>query len=187
MKKQEAEYAPPDERIDGTLLDHSTHLLYGDIEEDNVAAAIKWIIFENLAVRTKHLTLYVNSPGGDLYQSFALIDVMRTSMIPIHTVAVGQAMSAAFLIFITGARGHRYVGKYTTLMCHQYTDTPHGKHHDLVAQMQEGNRCNKRMVSIIESATGLSHSQIRSKLLNESDVYLDAEMALELNVANYIL
>lgn len=187
MANQDINQLSWEDRIDGKLLDSSTHFLYGEIDEDNIAKAIKWIAYENLNKTKRVLTLYVNSHGGDLYQAFGLIDVMKSSALPIRTIAVGSIMSAAFLIFASGTRGHRIVARNTGIMCHQYSDQPEGKHHDLRAQMEEGNRCNQRMLTILQQATNLPVTKIKSKLLKESDVYMTAQDAVDYGIADAIL
>ena len=80
MTARKIEEFNADDRIDITLLKNSVFFLTGDIEEENIAKCIKWITYENLDTKQeKTLTLYVNSVGGDLYQAFALIDIMNTS------------------------------------------------------------------------------------------------------------
>ena len=188
-KNNDFEYTK--ERIDGRLLSHSIHYLSGDIGEENIAECIKWILYENLDTTPRNankvLTLYINSSGGNLYDAFALIDVMKTSEIPIRTVAVGQAMSAAFMIFVCGTHGYRVMSRHTCLMCHQYADTAEGKHHELKAYIREGEKCNTRMINLIKEATGLTAAKIKSRLLKETDVYLGAEEALELGIADELL
>ena len=176
------------DRIDSKLLENSVHFLTGDIEEENVLAAIKWITYENIeSSKHKQLTLYINSQGGDLYQAFALIDIMKSSRFPIRTIGIGSIMSAAFLIFVSGQRGNRYIAPNTGIMCHQYSDSSEGKHHDLKAAMKEGEYCNERMMKILKTATELPVSKIKSKLLPASDVYLTAQEMLDLGAADYIL
>jgi ATP-dependent Clp protease protease subunit len=175
------------DRIDLKLLEEHVHFLTGEITEDNVSDCIKWIAYENLDPRTRTLTLYVNSTGGSLYDAFALIDIMRNSKHPIRTIAIGSAMSAAFLIFVSGSNGERYVAKNTSLMCHQFTESMDNKYHDLKATMRENDSCNERMVSVLKDATGLAPSVIKKKLLPPSDVYLTVDEALELGVADKIL
>jgi ATP-dependent Clp protease, protease subunit len=177
-----------DDRINVGLLENNVHFLVGEITEVNVNDCIKWIVYENLRDRTnKILTLYINSPGGDLYQALALIDIMRNSTHPIRTIGIGCIMSAAFLIFTSGTKGERYIAANTGLMCHQYSDVSEGKHHDLKATMKEGENCNQRMLEILQEATELTVAKVRSKLLNASDVYLTAEEAIELNIADQLL
>lgn len=176
------------DRMGGKLLENCIHFLTGEICEENVDACIRWIVYENLDQRQiKTLTLYINSEGGDLYQAFGLIDIMRTSTHPIRTIGIGNVMSAAFLIFACGESGQRYIGKNTGIMCHQYSDDHTGKHHDIRAQMKEGDNCNTRMLTILQEATGLTSSKVKAKLLPASDVYLTAEEALDLAVADHIL
>lgn len=175
------------ERIDSKLFDNHIHFLTGEIEQENVDATIKWIVSENLDMRNqKVLTLYVNSSGGDLYNAFALIDTMRNSHHKIRTIGIGSMMSAAFLIVASGTKGERYIARNTGIMCHQYSDETAGKHHDLKAQMREGDLCHNRMMQILRLATGLTNTKIRSKLLTSTDSYLTAEEILELNVVDHI-
>ncbi len=175
------------DRIDSKLLENSVHFLVGEIDEDNINAAIKWLVYENLDSRSKVLTLYINSTGGDLYSAFALIDIINNSVHPVRTIAVGAAMSSAFLIFASGDKGERYVGKNTSLMCHQFSDSTEGKYHDIKATMKDNELSNQRMVDVLKNATGLAPSVIKKKLLPASDVYLTPEEAVELGIADNIL
>lgn len=177
-----------EDRIDLKLLENSTHFINGEIDEDSVGDAVKWLIYENLDVsREKILTLYINSTGGDLYQAFGLIDVMRSSPHVVRCIGIGAVMSAAFLIFASGDRGQRYAAKNTSFMCHQFTESMDSKYHDLKATMKENDLCNDRMVLILKEATGLAPSVIKKKLLPASDVYLSAEEVIQLGVADHIL
>jgi ATP-dependent Clp protease protease subunit len=176
-----------EDRIDLKLLDNSIHILNGEITEENIKQTIKWLVYENLDTREKILTLYVNSTGGDLYQAFALIDIMRSSKHTIRTVGIGAVMSAAFLIFASGDKGERYVSNNASFMCHQFTEGMDAKYHDLKATMRENDLCNERMIAILKEATGLAPSVIRKKLLPASDVYLTAQEVIDLNVADHLL
>jgi ATP-dependent Clp protease, protease subunit len=176
------------DRIDIKLLESSTHFLSGEITEESVNQAIKWLIYESLQVKDgKVLTLYVNSTGGDLYQALALIDVMRSSGHTVRTVGIGAVMSAAFLIFAAGDKGERYAAKNTSFMCHQFSSSTDAKYHDIKAEMKENEQLNNKMITILKDSTGMAPSVIKKKLLPPSDVYLTAEEVLELNIADHIL
>jgi ATP-dependent Clp protease protease subunit len=177
-----------EERVDIALLDKHVHFLVGEIEANNIYQCIKWITYENLDTKSeKILTLYINSTGGDLYEAFALIDIIQSSNHPIRVIGIGAVMSAAFLIFASGTRGQRYAAKNTSFMCHQFSESMSDKYHDLKATMKENDLCNQKMVEILRSATGLTPSKIKSKLLPASDVYLSADEVLEFGIADYIL
>lgn len=186
MKKLEDFNA--EDRIDLKLLENCTYFINGEIDEDSIGPAVKWLIYENLDnSKEKVLTLYINSTGGDLYQAFGLIDIMRASPHVVRCIGVGSVMSAAFLIFASGDKGQRYAAKNTSFMCHQFTETTEGKYHDIKASMKENEMCNDRMVAVLKDATGLAPSVIKKKLLPASDVYLSAEEVVELGVADQIL
>jgi len=177
-----------EDRVSVRLLEDHVYYLAGEIDNDTVDNCIKWLIYENSEGKdNKTLTLYINSTGGDLYQSFALIDMMRNSQHPIRTIGIGAVMSAAFLIFSSGTKGERYAAKNCSFMIHQYHESLEGKHHDLKATMRDGELCDKKMLEILKEASGLTSAKVRSKLLPASDVYLTAEEVVQYNIADHIL
>lgn len=184
------ELLSPTEVIERGFHNQGINFLYGAIDEDSVKKIIQWIVFENCNETDNvpsELTLYINSPGGELYQAFALIDVMRASNIPIRTIGIGAVMSAAFLIFCSGEKGQRIIGKNTGIMCHQYSDEIGGKHHDIKSHMKEADNCNDRMINILLECSDLDLKAIKSKLLNSSDVWLKSEEMLSFGLADKIL
>ena len=176
------------DRIDIKLLESNCHYLSGELTEENISYAIKWILFENLDKKPKKtLTLYGNSIGGDLYESFGLIDVMRDSYHHISTIGIGAVMSAALLVFATGTSGKRYIGKNTGIMNHQHSDAVDAKMHDMKAQMKENNNCEQRCFQILRDATGYSLADVRKKFNNPSDQYFTAKQMVDLKLADHIL
>jgi ATP-dependent Clp protease protease subunit len=168
------------------LLSNHKHFLVGEIGYDNTSRVIQWIVYEHTRTdRPEHLTLYINSGGGDLYNSFALIDMMQASKIPVHTVGMGNIMSAAALIFACGAKGHRYVAKNTGIMMHQFYSDMEGKEHELESAMQELRYCKTRVNEMLIRA-GVSEKVTREKLLQPSDAWLTAEEAIKIKLADKI-
>ena len=178
------------DRIGISLLEKSHYFLTGEITEETVNDCIKWITYENLIVQpreNKFLTLYINSIGGDLYSAFALIDIMKASKLKIKTIGIGSIMSAGFLIFISGAKGQRYIAKNTGIMCHQMSTGYDDKYHDVKAQMKENENCVDRMIDILREGTGKSVAMIKNKLLPPSDVWMTAEELIEFGAADQLL
>lgn len=177
------------DQVDKNLLDNDIHYLYGEISEENISYAIKWILSANLSKKPKRkLKLYINSTGGDLYEAFGLIDVMKNSYHTISTIGVGSVMSAAFLIFASGRQGERYIGKNTGIMCHQFSTSMEDKMHDIKAQMKENQNCEMRELQILREATGMTINETRKKFIsNPSDQYYTAKQLVDLKIADHIL
>ena len=187
MKRYENHSA--EDRADNSLFDNDIHYLNGELNEENIAKAIKWILTANLQKKPKRkLTLYVNTVGGDLYESFALIDVMKNSHHNISTIGIGAVMSAGFLIFASGKQGERYIGKNTGIMNHQHSDSMDSKMHDMKAQMKENANCEQRCMQILREATGMSVQEVNAKFIkNPSDQYYTAKQLVDLKIADHIL
>jgi|TARA_A200000159_G_scaffold46466_1_gene42772 ATP-dependent Clp protease protease subunit len=187
MKRYENHSA--EDRADNSLFDNDIHYLNGELNEENIAKAIKWILSANLQKKPKRkLVLYVNTVGGDLYESFALIDVMKSSHHNVSTIGIGAVMSAGFLIFASGKQGERYIGKNTGIMNHQHSDTMDSKMHDMKAQMKENGNCEQRCMQILREATGMSVQEVNAKFIkNPSDQYYTAKQLVDLKVADHIL
>lgn len=177
---------PELEVIGAGLLAHHKHFLVGQINSESVTRAVQWIIYENTQpTRPDHLTMYINSEGGDLYDTFALIDIMLSSLIPVYTVGIGSVMSAAGLIVACGERGHRYLGRHTGIMMHQFYTDMEGKQHELVSAMKELANCKTRVADLLKR--GGSTQKIQDeKLLLPSDVWLTAAEAIKLKLADKI-
>lgn len=188
MKNKEFGYS---ERIDLQLLDQRTYFLTDEINIESVTECIKWIEYHNTVRKTAGvLTIYINSYGGDLYQAFGLIDTMNQSKHTIKTVAVGCAMSSAFLILAAGSPGHRCAGPNTGFMSHQYSslDDSNMKYHEIKNTVKEHDWCNQRMIEILSTATGIeNHNKVRKLFLSESDTYYQAQELVELGVIDYII
>ena len=139
------------------MLDNDIHYLNGELTGENVGETIKWILSANLVKKPKRtLELYINTTGGDLYEMFALIDVMKNSYHNISTVGIGAVMSAGFMIFASGTKGYRWIGKNTGIMNHQHSDNMDAKMHDMKAQMKENKNCEMRCMQIPVSYTHLT-------------------------------
>jgi len=187
MNKKEIDFdVSASEKISLGLLNSHVHFLTGEIDEDNIEDAIKWIIYENITCgpNPRTLTLYINSIGGSLNDSLALIDIMKASKCPIATRGIGSICSAAFMIFSSGYKGKRYIARNTSIMCHQYTGGIEGKHHDIKSHFKELELMNTRMINVLKENTGLDTRTIKSKLLNATDVWLTADELIELGIAD---
>ena len=157
------------------------------VNPDNCKEVIEFILKQNTEKkRKKKLQLMICSPGGDMPSCFALIDVMKGSKIPIHTVGLGLIASCGLLLFISGEHGHRILTPNTSILSHQFSWGNWGKEHELFAQVKEFELSTKRMLDHYKKCTGLDEEQIREHLLPPEDVWLSAKEAKKLGICDYV-
>lgn len=171
-----------------TIEDSGFYLLMDDITGYSCKEAIRFILKENLKTKNKHnkLTLIISSYGGRLDSCFALIDTMKGSPIPIHTVGLGSIGSCGLLIFMSGAKGHRVITPNTSILSHQWAWGSYGKEHELFARQKEFNLISDRIVAHYKKCTGLSEKIIKQILLPAQDVWLSADEALKYKLCDSI-
>jgi ATP-dependent Clp protease, protease subunit len=169
-----------------TIEEHGVFILTDEIDDHNCADAIAFILEANLNNEFKHITLIVNSPGGNLASGFALIDIMSGSQIPVHTLGLGQIASMGLLIFIAGAKGHRTLTPNTLVMSHQWSGERWGKEHELIAQQKRDDIVAKIVMDHYTRHTKLSVADVRKHLLPAGDVYLTANEAKKLGVCDNV-
>ena len=170
------------------LNDSGIYVLMDEITPGSVKPIIEWIIFENFISKKKkrELILMVCSEGGELQSAFALIDVMRSSSIPIKTVGLGQIASSGLLIFMAGTKGRRVLTPNTSILSHQFSWSNEGKSSELFATMKEFQLTQERMIEHYRVCTGQPDKIIKTKLLPPQDIWLSATEALELNLCDAI-
>jgi ATP-dependent Clp protease protease subunit len=171
-----------------TLRDKGVYFLSGGFNSENAHKIVTWILEANFAPRQEydHLTLIINSPGGEVNSAFAIIDAMEGSAIPVHTMGLGMIGSCGFLTFIAGAKGHRVLTPNTSILSHEWSWGSRGKSHELFATVREFELTQERMLNHYMKHTGLTKAQVLERLLPAHDVWLSAQEAKDLGVCDEI-
>lgn len=171
-----------------TLKEKGIYFLSGGFNDDTAKSIVTWILEANLSTKRdyEHLTLIINSPGGSVNAAFAIIDAMRGSAIPVHTIGLGMIGSCGLLTFIAGAKGHRVLTPNTSILSHQWSWGSRGKSHELFAVVREFELTDQRMLDHYQRCTGQKPAVIREKLLPAQDIWLSGEEALALGLCDAI-
>ena len=161
----------------------------GDIETEVVNEIIHSIyeINEEDVKKEKAdpIKLIINSSGGEIYSGLALIDVINTSLTPIHTICHGAAMSMGLIIFAAGH--HRTASPNATFMYHEAMYGLEGKTAYHKQEMKEANRIDKLCDDYLISRTKLTQKIMDNVKNTQAEWYFDAKTALKYNVVNEIL
>lgn len=129
------------------------------------------------------IKLHITSYGGDAEAGILCYDLLRKSILPIHTYGEGYVCSAATLIFLSGRK--RYMTEHTTMLIHQLRSGTYGSFRETNDYQYNCDMLMKHMKQIY-----LSNSYITTKeldnLLNK-DIYIDSKQCLEYGFINKIL
>ena len=136
-------------------------------------------------VQRTPIKVFINSNGGNVYDGFALIDVIRNSTTPVHTIAVGSAMSMGLLIYAVGHK--RYVGQYATLMFHDVSSAIVDKLEGMKDRMEELRKIQAMICTIVTNNSNIPLNTLAVKLNQREDWYISAQEAIEYKLADEYL
>lgn len=130
------------------------------------------------------INLLITSVGGDLNAAYSLVSVIRGSKIPVRTIAIGEAYSAALCVLMSGHQ--RVAAPYASIMSHQFLSGTEGSYDNLKNTMAEFDNYYNKMFKFYHECTGLEESFIREKLLSNREHYFTPEKALEYNIVDLV-
>lgn len=131
------------------------------------------------------ISLYINSPGGSVYDGLAIFDTMQFIKPDVATYGIGlQASMGAFLLS-SGAKNKRFVLPHSRVMIHQPSSGTQGKITDQEITLREGLRLKKMLNEILAKNTGQKLSKIEKDV--ERDFWMSAEEAVEYGLADKVI
>lgn len=130
------------------------------------------------------ITVLINTGGGELDAAMSLCSVIELSKTPVHTVALGKACSAGFLILICGHM--RYAQQYSRLMYHTGSSGYIGVFTDIMEHSDYLEALNDTIHGIVLNHTEISETQLDDVFARKVDWYLTIGEALDLGVIDSI-
>lgn len=133
----------------------------------------------------KDISLYINSPGGSVYDGLAIFDTMQFIKPDVVTYGIGlQASMGAFLLS-SGAKGKRYALPNSRVMIHQPSSGTQGKITDQEITLREGIYLKKRLNEILAKNTGQKLSKIEKDV--DRDFWMSAEESVEYGLIDKVV
>lgn len=133
----------------------------------------------------KEITLYVNSPGGEVYSGMALFDTMQIVKCPIRTICVGLAASMGSVFLVWGTKWRRCALKHSRIMIHQPSHGAQGKISDTRIAVEEWIRIRDMINTIFVERTGQSLEVIERDM--DRDKWMSAQEALEYGIIDEVI
>ena len=133
----------------------------------------------------KDISLYVNSPGGDMTAQFAIHDTMQFLGCDVATYCVGQAASAAAVLLAAGARGKRYLLANARVLLHQPHGGAQGQSSDMEIAVREMVEMRRLMIAILADCTGQTVERITADI--DRDYILRGDAAVRYGVVDHVV
>ncbi len=167
------------------LLEERIIFLGTAINDDIANAIIAQLLFLEKEDPKKDITMYVNSPGGQVTSTLAMYDTMQHVQPDVSTVCLGMAASGGAIILMGGAKGKRFALPHSEIMIHQPLGGTEGQATDIAIHAEHIINTKNLLNELIAQHTGKTLEQV--KLDTERDKFMGAKEALEYGLIDRII
>ena len=180
-------------------------MLYGEINEDQAKDIIATMILlaesadieeledpedpeSEIKTVTRPFEVVISTGGGNADDMMSIYDMMRLirDKVDIETVGIGKVMSAGTLLLAAGTKGKRKIGRNCRVMIHAVSGGSVGPMHEITNEFKEIKKIQESYINCMADESNMSVQQIRKFLKQKTNVYLSAEEAVELGIADEI-
>jgi ATP-dependent Clp protease, protease subunit len=133
----------------------------------------------------RDISIYINSPGGQVYAGMAIYDTMQYIKPEVSTLCLGMAMSMGAILLAGGSHGKRFALPNAKIMIHQGSAGFQGTPTDIDIQAREVLSLRKRMAEILSKHTGQSFERVEKDI--DRDKFMTAEEGKEYGIVDDIL
>lgn len=133
----------------------------------------------------KDIYLYLNTPGGSVYDGFAIIDTMNYIEPDVQTIGIGLQASMGAMLLSAGAKGKRYALPNSRIMIHQPSSGTEGKITDQEIALREGVYLKKVLAEMFAKNTGKSVEQVTKDM--DRDNWMSAEEAKKYGIIDDVI
>ncbi|MCR5598938.1 MAG: ATP-dependent Clp protease proteolytic subunit [Lachnospiraceae bacterium] len=175
--------------IEDVLLRSRKIFLVGEVNDESCNTLIKELLYMESEDDTKPITLYINSPGGEVTSGLAVYDTIRLMKSPVTAVVTGIAASMGSIIFLACDSDKRLMLPSSKVMIHDCSwgrrEMGGKKPFEIEQELNQLKGTNERLVSIIAERTGKTMEEIAE--VTKYDSYFSAEKAIEFGLASGIV
>ncbi|MCM1524169.1 MAG: ATP-dependent Clp protease proteolytic subunit [Ruminococcus sp.] len=171
--------------IEDVLLAESKIFLTGEVNAVSANALIEQLMYLD-SKNSGEITLYINSPGGEVMSGLAIYDFIKIMKSSVKTVCIGDAASMAAIIFLAGAK--REMLPHSRILIHDpaygHLDVSGKKPHEIQRGVDSLNKVRETLAEIISEKTGKSLDEIYE--ITAEDYFFTADEAIEFGLATSI-
>jgi ATP-dependent Clp protease protease subunit len=136
-----------------------------EVTSETMNVLVSQLLYLDSVDPGKEISLYINSPGGEVYSGLSAVDTMGFINSPVATICTGMAASMGAIVLVSGEKGHRAALKHSRVMIHQPLGGTRGQASDIEIEAKEIMKLKNELYQIIAAGTG----QPFDKVWNDSD------------------
>lgn len=155
------------------------------ISEEVANILIAQLLFLESVDSKKDIQIYINSPGGSVYDGLGIYDTMQIVKPDISTICTGMAASMAFILMVSGKKGKRSGLTHSRFMQHQPLGGASGQASDIEITAREMQKVKKELYEIIAKHTGQKYDKVWADC--DRDYWMIAEEAKDYGCIDAVL
>lgn len=182
------EESPKGERsfdIYSRLLRDRIVMISGPIDMAMANTVVAQLLFLESENPNADISLYLNTPGGEVNAGWAIMDTMQYIKPQVSTIGMGLVASMGSVLLAAGAKGKRFVLPNTEIMIHQPLAGTQGQVTDMEIHVANFKRTKERLIKQMSEFTGRKEKELFDAM--ERDNYMDAETAKKFGLIDGIL
>ena len=155
------------------------------VTSDSANRIVAQLLFLEAEDPEKEIFLYVNSPGGSVYDGLGIFDTMQHIKPDVHTVCVGLAASMGAFLLCAGAKGKRSSLQHSRIMIHQPLGGASGQASDIRIQADEILFLKDRLNKELADRTGQPLDKIQ--LDTDRDFFMSPQQAMDYGLIDHVI
>lgn len=184
MAEEEKKEQAPNPSLDDKLLGTRSIMVSGEINKQSADSFIKQMLVLD-SQSSDPITVYINSPGGDVDAGYAMFDMVRFVSSPVRMVGCGLVASAATLLYLAVDKEKRYALPDSSYLIHQPMSGMEGVATDIEIHARQMEKLRAKLDGVIAKQTGKSLEEVSKD--TERDYWLDSEEAKAYGIVGSII
>ena len=176
-------------QIEDDFLRNRKVFLVGEVNDDSCNELIKQLLYMEGEDNTRPITLFINSPGGNVNSGLAVYDTIRLMKSPVTAIVMGIAASMASIILLAAEKERRFMLPSSRIMIHDCSwgnrNMGGYKPHEVEEELKQLKNTNARLLSITAERCGKSVKQVAKVTMN--DRYFDTKEAIDFGLIDAVL
>lgn len=167
------------------LLEDRIIFIGDQIEPHLVSTVVAQMLFLEKKDPDKDITIYINTPGGEVYSGMAIYDTMQYIKCDVSVVVTGLAASMGSIFLAGGTKGKRFALPHSKIMIHQPLGGAEWQASDIVIQAEEILKIKNMFIDLMAERTGQKREKVAQDM--ERNKWMTAEEALKYGLIDKII